>query len=106
MTLATITASIFTAAGLATISNQLLADSNPAVDGLVTSDLTKRLVALEETAFLTGSGTGQPLGILNTPGLGTTRLHRAATRPTAACSTRSSTPSSTCRPTGVSRPRS
>jgi HK97 family phage major capsid protein len=52
MALASITASVFTAAGLATISNQLLADSNPAVDGLVTADLAKRLVALEETAFL------------------------------------------------------
>ena len=74
MTLATITASVFTAAGLATISNQLLADSNPAVDGLVTADLAKRLVALEETAFLAGTGTGQPLGILNTPGIGATAL--------------------------------
>ena len=69
MTLATVTASVFTAAGLATISNQLLADSDPAVDGLVVADLAKRLVALEETAFLTGSGSGQPLGILNTPGI-------------------------------------
>jgi HK97 family phage major capsid protein len=69
MTLATITANVFTAAGLATISNQLLADSNPAVDGLVTRDLSKRLVALEETAFLVGSGTGQPTGLLNTSGL-------------------------------------
>lgn len=74
MTIASVTASVFTAAGLATISNQLLADSNPAVDGLVTADLTKRLVALEETAFLAGSGTGQPLGLLNTPGLSTTTL--------------------------------
>jgi HK97 family phage major capsid protein len=74
MTLATITASVFTAAGLATISNQLLADSNPAVDSLVTADLAKRLVALEETAFLNGSGTGQPLGLLNTPGIGATAL--------------------------------
>jgi len=74
MTLATITASVFTAAGLATISNQLLADSNPAVDSLVTADLAKRLVALEETAFLNGSGTGQPLGVLNTPGIGATAL--------------------------------
>jgi len=71
LTLATISASVFTAAGLATISNQLLADSNPAVDQLVTRDLAKRLVALEETAFLAGSGTGQPLGILNTPGVNT-----------------------------------
>lgn len=74
MTLATVTASVFTAAGLATISNQLLADSNPAVDGLVTADLAKRLVALEEAAFISGTGTGQPLGILNTPGIGATAL--------------------------------
>lgn len=74
MTLATITASVFTAAGLATISNQLLQDSNPAVDQLVTTDIAKRLVALEETAFLNGSGEGQPLGILNTPGISTTSL--------------------------------
>lgn len=71
LTLASITASIFTAAGLVTISNQLLQDSNPAVDQLATRDIAKRLVALEETAFLNGSGTGQPLGILNTPGLQT-----------------------------------
>lgn len=74
MALASISANVFTAAGLATISNQLLADSNPAVDGLVTADLAKRLVALEETAFLNGSGTAQPLGILNTPGIAATTL--------------------------------
>lgn len=74
MTLATVTASVFTAAGLATISNQLLADSNPAVDQLVTADLVKRLVALEEAAFLNGDGTGKPLGILQTPGIGATAL--------------------------------
>lgn len=77
MTLATVTASVFTAAGLATVSNQLLADSNPAIDGLVTSDLAKRLVALEEAAFIAGTGTGQPLGILNTPGIGATALTAA-----------------------------
>lgn len=78
MTLATVTASVFTAAGLATISNQLLADSNPAVDGLVTADLAKRLVALEEAAFINGTGSGQPLGILNTPGIGATALTSTA----------------------------
>jgi HK97 family phage major capsid protein len=78
MTLATVTASVFTAAGLATISNQLLADSNPSVDNLVTSDLAKRLTALEETAFLAGTGTNQPLGILNTPGLQATALTSTA----------------------------
>jgi len=84
MTLATITASVFTAAGLATISNQLLQDSNPAVDQLVTTDLAKRLVALEETAFMIGSGTGQPLGILNTPGIGTTTITEASPKDPAA----------------------
>lgn len=74
MTLATVSASVFTAAGLVTASNQLLADSNPAIDGLVTADLAKRLVALEETAFINGTGTGQPLGILQTPGIGATAL--------------------------------
>jgi HK97 family phage major capsid protein len=74
MALASITASVFTAAGLATISNQLLADSNPDVDNLVIADLAKRLTALEETAFLNGSGTNQPLGILNTPGISATSL--------------------------------
>jgi HK97 family phage major capsid protein len=77
MTLASVTASVFTAAGLATISNQLLADSNPAVDQLVTADLVKRLAAVEETAFLAGTGTGQPLGLLNTSGLGATALTSA-----------------------------
>jgi len=74
MSLATVTASVFTAAGLATVSNQLLADSDPAVDNLVTTDLAKRLVALEETAFIAGTGSGQPLGILNTPGISATPL--------------------------------
>lgn len=70
--LASITANVFTAAGLAVVSNQLLQDSNPSVDALAIADITKRLVALEETAFLNGTGTGQPLGILNTPGIGAT----------------------------------
>lgn len=78
MTLATVTASVFTAAGLATVSNQLLADSDPAVDQLVTTDLAKRLVALEETAFINGDGNGKPLGILNTPGIGATPLTSTA----------------------------
>ena len=74
MTLASVNANVFTAAGLVTVSNQLLADANPAIDDLVIADLKKRLTAIEETAFINGSGTGQPFGILNTPGLGTTTL--------------------------------
>jgi HK97 family phage major capsid protein len=72
--LASVTANVFTAAGLAIVSNQLLADSNPSVDALAIADITKRLVALEETAFIAGTGTNQPLGLLNTPGLGATTV--------------------------------
>lgn len=62
-------AHIFTAAGLATVSNQLLKDAKWNVDQLITKDLAKRFVALEEQAFINGSGVGQPLGIMNTPGV-------------------------------------
>jgi HK97 family phage major capsid protein len=78
MSTAQVVASVFTAAGLVTISNQLLADANPAVDALATADLAKRLVALEEAAFLAGDGTGKPLGILNTPNIGATPLTSTA----------------------------
>ena len=66
---AEISTSVFTAAGLAVVSNQLLADSTPSVDGLVNADLARRLANLEEVAFINGSGTGQPRGILNTSGV-------------------------------------
>lgn len=62
-------AHVYTAAGLATVSNQLLKDAKWNVDQLITKDLAKRFVALEEQAFINGSGSGQPLGILNTPGV-------------------------------------
>lgn len=62
-------AHIYTAAGLATVSNQLLKDAKWNVDQLITKDLAKRFVALEEQAFVNGSGVGQPLGIMNTPGV-------------------------------------
>ncbi len=78
LTFGQITTSVFTAAGLAAASNQLLADSRPSVDGLINFELAKRLAILEEKAFLNGSGTGQPRGILNTSGVGTTALTSTA----------------------------
>lgn len=62
-------AHVYTAAGLATVSNQLLKDAKWNVDQLITKDLAKRFVHLEEQAFIAGTGNGQPLGILNTPGV-------------------------------------
>jgi HK97 family phage major capsid protein len=74
LTFGQVSVSVFTAAGLAVVSNQLLADSRPSVDGLINEELARRLGLLEELAFLDGSGTGQPRGILNTAGVGTTLL--------------------------------
>lgn len=70
MTFATVAVSVFTAAGLAVTSNQLLADARPSIDQLIISDLAKRIGILEEIAFINGSGTGQPRGILNTASIG------------------------------------
>jgi len=69
-----ITANVFTAAGLGIISNQLLADARTSIDSLIISDLAKRLATLEEIAFINGSGSGQPTGILGTSGVNSTTL--------------------------------
>lgn len=62
----TLQASIFTAAGLAVASNQLLEDSS--IDQFLAADLRKRVDRVIDSAILTGSGIGQPRGILNTYG--------------------------------------
>ena len=69
MTFGEMTAHVFTAAGMSVASNQLLADAKWSVDQLIFTDLAKRLSVVEETGFLSGDGEGQPLGILNTPGV-------------------------------------
>lgn len=66
---AEISAHVFTAAGLAVASNQLLADSRFSIDQLINQDMAKRFVSLEEQAFINGSGVGQPRGIRNTDGV-------------------------------------
>lgn len=72
LTFAEIGVQTFTAAGMAVTSNQLLRDATHSVDTLVNQDLARRLRAVEEVAFINGSGTNQPLGILNTAGVGDT----------------------------------
>ena len=72
------TTSVFTQAGLAVVSNQLLQDSRPSIDTLINAELSKRLALNEELAFIDGSGTGQPRGILNTAGVPTTALTSTA----------------------------
>lgn len=72
LTFAEIGVQTFTAAGMAVTSNQLLRDATHSVDTLVNTDLARRLRAVEEVAFINGSGTNQPRGILNTAGVGDT----------------------------------
>jgi HK97 family phage major capsid protein/HK97 family phage prohead protease len=61
-----IAVNIFTLAGISKVSRQLLEDSSPAVDTIVRKDLGRLLGQAEDIAFLAGTGTGQPTGILNT----------------------------------------
>jgi HK97 family phage major capsid protein len=65
--LSAVTADVHTAAGYSQASNQLLEDSN--ADALISDLLQYQIDALLEPAILNGSGTNQPLGLLNTPGV-------------------------------------
>lgn len=57
-------------AGLEYVSNELLADSNPSVDQLMRQDLAAVLALAEDTAYLSGDGTGnQPVGMSNYAGI-------------------------------------
>jgi HK97 family phage major capsid protein/HK97 family phage prohead protease len=53
------------------ISRQLMLQSNPSIEGIVTSDLANVVALAVDTAVLAGSGSaGQPTGIINTAGIG------------------------------------
>ncbi len=61
-------------AGITRVNNNLLADSSPAVDTLIKTDLVKVLTLAEDLAFIQGTGGPQPLGIYNDPLIPTTTL--------------------------------
>lgn len=56
----------FKATTLTIVSEELLADSGPALDAYLAAELAGRLVALEEAGFAVGDGSGKPLGIVHT----------------------------------------
>jgi HK97 family phage major capsid protein len=64
-----IAVNVFTLAGIAKVSNQLLEDSTPAVDAVVREDLMRGLNIEMDRVVLNGSGTGQATGILNQSGI-------------------------------------
>lgn len=66
-----VTVNTYTWAGISKISNQLLQDSSPTATDLVTRELGSLLGNLEEQKIISGTGTGEPRGILNTTGINT-----------------------------------
>ncbi len=54
--------------GLAAIPNELWADA-PALSSFLMQAMPKGIAFAEDTAFLTGLGAGEPLGVLNSPAL-------------------------------------
>lgn len=74
LTFGEISTSVFTVAGLAVASNQLLSYAGSDVDRLVNRELARRIARVVEVAIFNGSGTGQPKGIIGTSGVGATAL--------------------------------
>lgn len=74
LTFGEISTGVFTVAGLAVASNQLLSYAGNQIDRLINAELARRINRVIEIAILNGSGTGQPKGILGTSGVGTTAL--------------------------------
>lgn len=60
-----VTLGAFKASTLIIVSEELLADALPDLDGYLASEFAGRLVTLEEAAFAVGDGTGKPLGIVH-----------------------------------------
>jgi HK97 family phage major capsid protein len=71
-------ANVFTVAGLAVASNQLLEDSS--IDRYLIDQLSRRVNHVIETGVIQGTGTGQPLGILGTAGVQTQTVTTADVR--------------------------
>jgi HK97 family phage major capsid protein len=68
-------------AGLTKYSKQLLAQSSISVESFVREDLMRVLAIAKDLAAINGSGVaGEPLGILNTTGIGTVTFGATATR--------------------------
>jgi len=70
-TLQQVAASPKTVAGYTELSRQLVLQSNPSAEQVIMTDLAAVVGVALDLAVVNGSGTDQPLGILNTAGVGT-----------------------------------
>ena len=55
--------------GYTTVTNELLLDSAIGLEALLTEMFGKAIIFFEDVAFISGTGAGQPLGLLNAPGV-------------------------------------
>lgn len=69
-TFAQVTLSAYKAGTLIKVSEELLNDSAFDLTSYIASEFGRRLGALEETAFVTGTGSGQPTGVVGGAGVG------------------------------------
>lgn len=69
-TFSQVTLSAYKAGTLIKVSEELLNDSAFDLESYVAGEFSRRIGALEETAFVNGSGSGQPTGVIGSAGLG------------------------------------
>lgn len=69
LTLGQLTMSPKSCTALVKLSNQLIKMSNPGAEALVRADIASALALAIDLAALRGSGSGEPLGIANTPSI-------------------------------------
>lgn len=71
--------SVYKLAARTIVSNELLADSTPGVEGIIREELAYSISNGADQLMLYGTGTGQPYGILNTPGINSVTANSPAT---------------------------
>ncbi|MCF7936923.1 MAG: phage major capsid protein, partial [Synergistales bacterium] len=71
-TLSAITFSAYKLTGLVKISEELMRDSMFDMGSFISDELARQFADAEETAFLTGNGSGKPTGLLQTAEIGKT----------------------------------
>jgi HK97 family phage major capsid protein len=74
LTLGQLTMSPKACTALVKLSNQLIKMSNPGAEALVRADIASALALAIDLAALRGSGSGEPLGVANTPSINTVAI--------------------------------
>ena len=68
----------YKAAAIMKVSDELLSDNGFDLEAFITQDYVRRISQLEETAFVNGTGTGQPTGVIGAGSVGVTTASATA----------------------------